>query len=64
MLQEVNTSNHLLKPSSIYRRKIPLQVLCGMANSVLDGDNGDLLDYQNLIRQPRFWEAWGKSYGK
>ena len=34
-----------------------------MTNAVLDGDTGDLLDYQHLIRQPNFQEAWGEFNG-
>ena len=41
MLQAVNTSNHQRKSSNIAQRKFPLQVLCDMANTVLDKDTGD-----------------------
>ena len=63
MLQAVNTSNHQLKSSNITWKKIPLQVLCDMANKVLDGDTRDLLEYRHLFWRTNFREAWGKLYG-
>ena len=41
-----------------------MQVLCDMANAVLDGETGYLLGYIHLIHWSQFREAWGKSYGK
>ena len=64
MLQVVNTSNHWLNPYNITRRNLPLQVMCDMANAVLDGYTGDLLKYWHLIRRSNFLEAWGNMYGK
>ena len=62
MLKAVNISNHQLNSSNIARRKFPLQVLWNMANLVLNGDTGDLLENRHLIRQTNFREAWGMSY--
>ena len=34
-----------------------------MDNTVLDGDNGELLEYSYLISLPQFQKLWGMSYG-
>lgn len=44
-------------------RKYPLNFLCEWANSVLDGETGELLEYRHLIRRPQHKEIWGHSFG-
>ena len=45
MLQAIITSNNQLKPYNLDRNKFPLQLLCNMANKVLDSDTRYLLEY-------------------
>jgi hypothetical protein len=45
-------------------RKYPIQFLCDFANAVLDDETGDLLEYQHLLKHPKYKEVWSKSFGK
>ena len=45
-------------------RHYPLQFLCDLANAVLDGDTGEMLEYRHLITRPKYKEVWGDAYGK
>ena len=45
-------------------RKYPMQFLCDLANAVLDGDTGEMLEYRHLITRPKYKEIWGEAYGK
>ncbi len=45
-------------------RKYPLQFLCDFANSVLDDETGDLLEYQHLLKHSKYKEVWSKLFGK
>ena len=40
-------------------RKFPMQFLCDIANAVLDGDTGELLEYRHLMAHPKCREIWG-----
>ena len=40
-------------------RRYPLQFLCDLANAVLDGDTGEMLEYRHLITRPKYKEVWG-----
>ena len=44
-------------------RQYPLQLLCNLAYSVLDDETGDLLDYQHLMKHPKYEDMWTKSFG-
>ena len=41
-----------------------MQFLCDLANAVLDGDTGEMLEYRHLITRPKYKEVWGDAYGK
>ena len=43
-----------LSAKSLASNKFPLQVLCKIARAVMD-TNGDLLEYQLLMKQPEYW---------
>jgi hypothetical protein len=43
--------------------KYPLQFLCNFAAAVLDDETGDLLEYQHLLRHPKYRDTWSKSFG-
>ncbi len=38
-------------------RKYPLQFLCDFANAVLDDKTGNLLEYQHLLKHPKYKEV-------
>jgi hypothetical protein len=42
--------------------RIPMLLLCEMANSVI-GDNGELLEYRHLVSNPKTRSTWTHSYG-
>jgi hypothetical protein len=44
-------------------RQYPLQFLCNLAYSVLDDKTGDLLEYQHLMKHPKYKDVWTKSFG-
>ena len=45
-------------------RKYPMQFLCNLANAVLDGDTGEILEYRHFITRPKYKEVWDESYEK
>ena len=45
-------------------RRYPLQFLCDLANTVLDGDTGEMMEYRHLIARPKYKEVWGDAFGK
>jgi len=45
-------------------RKNPLQFLCDFAYSVLDDETGDLLEYQHLLKHPKYKNVWSQSFEK
>jgi hypothetical protein len=53
---------HNPSPSSIV--KFPLQFLFDFASAVLDNETGDLLEYQHLLKHPKYKDIWSKSIGK
>ena len=38
--------------------------MCEWAQAVLDDDTGDLLEYRQLIKNPKYKEVWSKSFAK
>ena len=51
-----------LSAQKMMNRKFPMTWLCEMANSVL-GENGELLEYQHLIANPKTRATWTHLYG-
>jgi hypothetical protein len=41
----------------------PLQFLCSPLYSVLVDETGDLLEYQHLMKHPKYKDMWTKSFG-
>jgi len=50
-------------PSQAAARKYPLQFLCDFAYAVLDDNTGELLEYQHLIKHPKYKDTWSPSFG-
>ncbi len=44
--------------------KYPLQFLCDFANAFLDDETGNLMEYQHLLKHPKYKEVWSKWFGK
>ena len=45
-------------------RKYPMQFLCDYANAVVDGETGAELEYRHLIKNPKHWDQWQRSFSK
>lgn len=40
-----------------------MQLLCEMANAVLDSETGELMEYRHLMKKPKYKDIWGKAFG-
>ncbi len=49
-----------IQASSLAQRKFPIEIL----NAVLNKDTGELMEMQQLLRNPKYPDLWGKSYTK
>ncbi len=49
-----------IQASSLAQRKFPSKIL----NAVLNKDTGELMEMQQLLRNPKYSNLWGKSYTK
>ena len=49
-----------VKPSGLAQRKFPIKIL----NTVLNKDTGDLMEMQQLLKNPKYADLWGKLYTK
>ena len=45
-------------------QQYPLAFMCEWAQAVLDDDTGDLLEYRQLIKNPKYKEVWSNSFAK
>ena len=63
ILSALEVSNQRLNPARIATRKYPLQVLCEIAGAVLDEETGDLLEYRQLLKHPKYRKQWSRSFG-
>jgi hypothetical protein len=45
-------------------RQYPLAFMCEWVQAVLDNETGDLLEYRQLIKNPKYKEVWSKSFAK
>jgi hypothetical protein len=53
---------HEVSAQKMTSRSFPMTWLCEMTNSVM-GENGELLEYQHLIANPKTRATWSHSYG-
>ena len=49
-----------VQASSLAQRKFPSKIL----NAVLNKDTGEFMEMQQLLRNPKYSDLWGKSYTK
>jgi hypothetical protein len=38
-------------------------MLCEIAAAVMDDETGELLEYRQLMKKPKFQQTWGKAFG-
>ena len=60
---EVSGASANISARSAASRKYPLQFLCDFAGAVLDGASGEMLEFRQLIKNPKYRLVWGDSYG-
>ena len=63
MLQAMEVSTIQPQAGTLAARKYPLQLLCEMANAVLDTDTGELMEYRHLMKKPKYKTTWGNAFG-
>ena len=54
--------NFKVTPHPMSMRRLPMMWFCEMANAVI-GEGGELLEYKQLIANPKTRETWTHSYG-
>jgi hypothetical protein len=64
MLTVMQLTSPVLNPKRLASRKYPLEMLCEFANAVMDDETGDMLEYRQLIKRPKFRETWSKAFSK
>ncbi len=50
-----------LAPQVVAARQYPMQVIAEMANAVLDKETGDMLEYRQLLKNPKYRPDWSLS---
>ncbi len=55
-------SKFTVTPQQMSMRHLPMTWFCEMANSVI-GEGGKLLEYKQLIANPKTWAMWTHSHG-
>jgi hypothetical protein len=64
MLSVLEHSAANLSQQQLSARKFPLQMLCEFAGAVMDEETGDMLEYRQLIKRPKYRDMWSKAFGK
>ena len=64
MLTVMQMSRPKIDARQLASRRFPLEFLCEFANAVMDQETGDMLEYRQLIKRPKFRETWSKAFGK
>ena len=41
-----------------------MELLCEFAGAVMDDDTGDMLEYRQLVKNPKYRDTWSKAFGK
>ena len=62
-VMDISGVGYMLTPKSTASRKFPKKFFSKMATAVLDGDTGELLEYRHLMKNPKYKEIWGNSFG-
>jgi hypothetical protein len=64
LLSVIELSQSKLTPKQLSSRKFPLEFLCEFANAVMDEETGDMLEYRQLLKRPKYRDIWSKAFGK
>ena len=63
MTMEMSSKATTFTPRQAASRQFPSEFIMEYAGAVLDGATGNLLEYRHLIKDPRYKEIWGVSFG-
>jgi hypothetical protein len=64
LLAVLEMSNTTLSPSQLSKRQFPLTFLCEFAGAVMHEDTGELLEYRQLVKIPKYRDKWSQAFGK
>ena len=53
-----------ITPQSTAARKFLLQFLCNFAKAVIDDEMGEIMEYRDLLKNPKHRERWQGSFSK
>ena len=60
---DISGTGYLLTPRNTASQKFPKKMFSEMAAAVLDGDTGKLMEYRHLMKNPKYKNIWGTSFG-
>ena len=52
-----------MSPAKLAQRRFPLQVLCEIADKVMDDKTGELSEYPQLMKHQKYKHTWGTAFG-
>jgi hypothetical protein len=61
-VMEMTKSN--INPRQLAARRFPLEFLCEFANAVMCEETGNMLEYRQLEKKPKYRDTWTKAFGK
>jgi hypothetical protein len=64
MLTMMEMAKPNMNPRQLASRRFPLEFLCEFANAVMCDETGDMLEYRQLVKKPKYRDTWTKAFGK
>lgn len=64
LLSVIKLSSNKIMPKQLSSLKFPLEFLCEFANAVMDEETGDVLEYRQLLKRPKYPDVWSKAFVK
>ena len=64
MLTVIEIRGKKMNMQRLASRKFPMELLCEFAGAVMDDDTGDMLEYRQLVKNPKYRDTWSKAFGK
>ena len=55
---DISGTGTKLSSQDLAGRRFPIQFICEWANSVIDGETGELLEYRHLMKRPKYKKPW------
>jgi hypothetical protein len=64
MLTVMEMAKPTMNLRQLAARRFPLEFLCEFANAVMCDETGDMLEYRQLVKKPKYRDMWTKAFGK